>query len=99
MYKELQFAPQAPESKPTRGRTTSGALALGNHGGGPATHSHPLSPSQGPQMESLRAFAGKAFTIFPAGFTATFTSFPNIIRLPAFVAGLCFSFNVTRCGI
>merc|ERR1711900_66748 len=50
-------------------------------------------------MESLRAFAGKAFTIFLAGFAATFISFPNIIRLPAFVAALCLTFNVTRCGI
>ena len=67
--------------------------------GGPGAEPRPLHPTRTPQMESLRAFAGKAFTIFLAGFAATFTSFPNIILLPAFVAGLCLSFYVTRCGI
>merc|ERR1719498_183847 len=51
------------------------------------------------QIESLRAFAGKAFTTFDAGFAATFTSFPNITLVPAFRAGLCFSFSVVSCGI
>ena len=35
------------------------------------------------QIESLRAFAGKALTTFDAGFAATFTSLPNITLVPA----------------
>ena len=34
-------------------------------------------------MADLRAFAGKAFTLLLAFIAATFTSLPNIIRLPA----------------
>ena len=37
---------------------------------------------QDPQMDFLMAEAGKAFTTFEAFFAATFTSLPNIMRLP-----------------
>merc|ERR1712224_123642 len=51
--------------------------------GPPPCKPHGILP-RATQIESLRAFAGKAFTTFEAGFAATFTSFPNIIFLPAF---------------
>ena len=51
------------------------------------------------QIESLSAFAGKAFTTFEAGFAATFTSFPNITFVPAFRAGLCFNLSVVSWGM
>merc|ERR1719152_1119694 len=56
------------------------------------------SPTPGkidPQMDFLMAEAGKAFTTFEAFFAATFTSLPNIMRLPAGRAGLCFSLSIT----
>merc|ERR1719261_1167698 len=52
-----------------------------------------------PQMDFLRADAGKAFTTFEAFFAATLTSLPNIMRLPAGRAGLCLSLSITTCGI
>merc|ERR1711862_121512 len=39
-------------------------------------------------MESFKAFTGKALTTVVAGFALTTTSCPNIILLPALVAGL-----------
>merc|ERR1719399_1132693 len=41
----------------------------------------------GNQICFLRAAAGKAFTTVFAGFAATFTSLPKMLRMPAFVAG------------
>ena len=52
-----------------------------------------------PQIESLRAFAGKALTTFDAGFAATFSSLPNITLVPAFRAGLCLSSSVSSLGM
>merc|ERR1719171_648089 len=52
-----------------------------------------------PQIAFLMAEAGEAFTTFEAFFAATFTSFPNIMRLPAGRAGLCFSLSITTCGM
>merc|ERR1719172_412963 len=40
----------------------------------------------GPQNSSLRAFAGKAFTMVLAGFAFTMTTLPKISRFPALVA-------------
>merc|ERR1719263_2140042 len=60
---------------------------------------HPRRPGSHSQMESFKPLAGKAFTTFFAGLAATFTVLPNISLTPAFVAFLCFSFNITSCGI
>merc|ERR1719253_1245363 len=38
----------------------------------------------------FKADTAKAFTTVLAGFALTFISWPNIMRLPAFVAALCF---------
>merc|ERR1719243_550942 len=40
----------------------------------------------GPQNSSLRAFAGKAFTMVLAGFAFTMTTLPKLSRFPALVA-------------
>merc|ERR1712054_88098 len=40
-----------------------------------------------PQMAFFNAAAGKAFTIFLAGFALTTTTFPKTSLFPAFVAG------------
>merc|ERR1712050_615716 len=50
------------------------------------------------QMLFFRAAAGKAFTIFRAGFAFTITTLPNISLLPAFVAGFVRVFNPHKPG-
>merc|ERR1719182_903027 len=42
-----------------------------------------------PHTHSFRAFTAKHFTTVCAAFAFTFTSLPNAMRLPAFLAGLC----------
>merc|ERR1719168_145997 len=44
------------------------------------------------------AATAKALTTFLAGFAFTTTTLPNISRLPAFVAGFVFTFNMARPG-
>merc|ERR1719191_1807669 len=51
------------------------------------------------QIDFLSADTGKAFTTVLAGFAATVTSLPNIIFLPAFVAGFLFVLIITKPGI
>merc|ERR1711972_506893 len=55
-------------------------------------------PTTAAQTLSLRALAGKAFTIFRAGFAFTITTLPKTSRLPAFVAGFVLVFNRKRPG-
>merc|ERR1719352_1717806 len=50
------------------------------------------------QMLFFRAAAGKAFTIFRAGFAFTATNLPKISLLPAFVAGFTRVFNLHKPG-
>merc|ERR1712176_1383149 len=57
----------------------------------------PLAPSA--QMLFFRAAAGKAFTIFRAGFAFTITTLPNTSLLPAFVAGFVRVFNLHNPGM
>merc|ERR1712050_599906 len=52
-----------------------------------------------PYTLSLRVFAGKAFTIFFAGFALTMTTLPKISLLPALVAGLVRVFKRHNPGI
>merc|ERR1719394_990330 len=67
------------------GRNRRGAR--GRTGG---AHAEPLRGARrrpgGPQNSSLRAFAGKAFTMVLAGFAFTMTTLPKISRFPALVA-------------
>merc|ERR1719190_10319 len=58
----------------------------------------PFAATAAAQMLSLRAFTGKAFTVFRAGFAFTITTLPKISRLPAFVAGFVLAFNLHRPG-
>merc|ERR1719373_1339885 len=51
------------------------------------------------QMLAFKAAAGKAFTIFLAGFALTMTTLPNTSRLPALVAGLVRIFSLHSPGI
>merc|ERR1711972_914293 len=46
----------------------------------------------------FRAAAGKAFTIFRAGFAFTITTLPKTSLLPAFVAGFVRVFNLHKPG-
>merc|ERR1719446_1101998 len=50
------------------------------------------------QMLFFRAAAGKALTIFRAGFAFTITTLPKTSLLPAFVAGFVRVFNLHRPG-
>merc|ERR1719190_264927 len=50
------------------------------------------------QMLFFRAAAGKAFTIFRAGFAFTITTLPKTSLLPAFVAGFVRVFNLHKPG-
>merc|ERR1719446_945839 len=50
------------------------------------------------QMLFFRAAAGKAFTIFRAGFAFTITTLPKTSLLPAFVAGFTRVFNLHKPG-
>merc|ERR1711979_92246 len=50
------------------------------------------------QMLFFRAAAGKAFTIFRAGFASTITTLPKTSLLPAFVAGFVRVFNLHKPG-
>merc|ERR1719171_1056569 len=50
------------------------------------------------QMLFFRAAAGKAFTIFRAGFAFTITTLPKTSLLPAFVAGFIRIFNLHKPG-
>merc|ERR1712085_84690 len=62
----------------------------GARGGNGGAHAEPLRGALhrqgGPQNSSLRAFAGKAFTMVFAGFALTRTTLPKISRFPALVA-------------
>merc|ERR1719420_2595804 len=51
------------------------------------------------QMLFFRAAAGKAFTIFRAGFAFTITTLPKTSLLPAFVAGFVRTFNLHNPGM
>merc|ERR1719382_1947812 len=51
------------------------------------------------QMLAFKAAAGKAFTIFLAGFAFTMTTLPKTSRLPALVAGLVRIFSLHKPGI
>merc|ERR1719161_1854826 len=53
---------------------------------------------RGAQIAFLSAATGKAFTTVLAGLALTITSLPNIMRLPAFVAGLTRVFTVHTPG-
>merc|ERR1719420_2534108 len=50
------------------------------------------------QMLFFRAAAGKAFTIFRAGFAFTITTLPKTSLLPAFVAGFVRVFSLHKPG-
>merc|ERR1719421_267104 len=50
------------------------------------------------QIDFLSADTGKAFTTVLAGFAATLTSLPNIIFLPALVAGFFLVLIITKPG-
>merc|ERR1719171_2193323 len=50
------------------------------------------------QMLFFSAAAGKAFTIFRAGFAFTITTLPKTSLLPAFVAGFVRVFNLHKPG-
>merc|ERR1719162_1690328 len=52
-----------------------------------------------PQTAFLILALQKALTTVFAGFAPTFTSFPNIILMPAFVAGFFLVLIMTRPGI
>merc|ERR1719345_463716 len=51
------------------------------------------------QTQFFNAFTAKHFTTVRAGFALTFISWPNIKRLPAFVAALCFVLTMQTPGI
>merc|ERR1719271_351073 len=51
------------------------------------------------QTQFFSVFTAKHFTTVRAGFALTFISWPNITRLPAFVAALCFVLTMTTPGI
>merc|ERR1719498_944518 len=53
-----------------------------------ATYAVYTKKKQLPQTTSFKAFMAKHFTTVRAALAFTFTSLPNIIRLPALVAGL-----------
>merc|ERR1719389_994976 len=53
----------------------------------------------GPQNSSLRAFAGKAFTMVLAGFAFTMATLPKISRFPALVAFFLRVLIITRPGM
>merc|ERR1719271_1468966 len=51
------------------------------------------------QTQFFKVFTAKHFTTVRAGFALTFISWPNITRLPAFVAALCFVLIMQTPGI
>merc|ERR1712014_431052 len=51
------------------------------------------------QMLFFRAAAGKALTIFRAGFAFTITTLPKTSLFPAFVAGFVRVFNLNKPGM
>merc|ERR1719413_108825 len=59
------------------------------------THASEMSA----QTLFFSAATANALTTFLAGFAFTTTTLPNISRLPAFVAGFVFTFNIARPGI
>merc|ERR1719343_1119361 len=58
------------------------------------THASEMSA----QSLFFSAATANALTTFLAGFAFTTTTLPNISRLPAFVAGFVFTFNIARPG-
>merc|ERR1719343_1552810 len=55
-------------------------------------------PEMSAQTLFFSAATANALTTFLAGFAFTTTTLPNISRLPAFVAGFVFTFNIARPG-
>merc|ERR1719413_290599 len=58
------------------------------------THASEMST----QTLFFSAATANALTTFLAGFAFTTTTLPNISRLPAFIAGFVFTFNIARPG-
>merc|ERR1719373_266456 len=59
---------------------------------------HAHAPEMSTQTLFFSAATANALTTFLAGFAFTTTTLPNISRLPAFVAGFVFTFNMARPG-
>merc|ERR1712193_602335 len=82
--------PPANLDKTTLTFLGGGGDGRGARRGSGGAHAEPLRGARhrlgGPQNSSLRAFAGKAFTMVLAGFAFTMTTLPKTSRFPALVA-------------